>query len=127
MPTAALRCSERFSPTLTAMGEHTRTLGNIASVVRSKNAGPFWLTLDVFFRDDEDFEHVRRSNVLNAQNVGRLYLVDPALVKVFELPELRVVKISLPRHAVAGSFEDSDLHGGQQHVPLALLPVPVHA
>jgi hypothetical protein len=109
------------------MGEQTRTLGSIASVVRSKNAGPFWLTLDVFFRDDDDFEHVRRSNVLNAQNVGRLYQVDPALVKVFELPELRVVKISIPRQAVAGSFEDSDLHGGQQHVPLALLPVRVDA
>jgi hypothetical protein len=107
------------------MGERTRRLGDIASIVRSKNAGPFWITLDVFFRDDDDFQHVRRSNVLSAQNVGRLYQVEPSLVKVFELPGLRVVKLSIPRQAVAGSFEDSDLHGGQQFVPLALLPVRV--
>jgi hypothetical protein len=30
------------------MGEPSRTLGEIALIVRSKNAGPFWLTLDVF-------------------------------------------------------------------------------
>jgi hypothetical protein len=34
------------------------------------------------------------------------------------------MKFSMPRAVVAGSFEDRDLHAGQQHVPLALLPIP---
>jgi hypothetical protein len=102
----------------------TRTLGEIALVVRSKNAGPFWLTLDVFFRSDADFAYVRSSKVLTAERIGQLYRVDPALVKRFELPEIKAMKFSVPRAVVAGSFEDRDLHAGQQHVPLASLSIP---
>jgi hypothetical protein len=101
----------------------TRTLGEIAQVVRSKNAGPFWFTLDVFFRSDSDFAHVRDSGVLTAQKIGELYGVDPALVKRFELPSIRAMKFSMPRAVVAGSFEDRDLHAGQQHVPLTLVMI----
>ncbi len=105
------------------MGEEARRLGDIAHVVRSKNAGPFWITLDVFFRNDADFAYVRDANVLSAETIGKLYRVDPALVKSFQLPTLKVMKFSIPRVVVAGSFEDRDLHAGQQHVPLALLPI----
>jgi hypothetical protein len=101
-----------------------RRLGDIAAVVRSKNAGPFWMTLDVFFRANEDFDRVRASGVLTAEKIGELYGVDPAVVKCFELPEIKAMKFSMPRAVVAGSFEDRDLHAGQQHVPLALLPIP---
>jgi hypothetical protein len=101
-----------------------RRLGDIAAVVRSKNAGPFWVTLDVFFRNDADFAHVRDADVLTAEKVGELYAVDPALVKRFELPEINAMKFSMPRAVVAGSFEDRDLHAGQQHVPLASLLIP---
>ena len=71
------------------MSEEARTLGEIAPVVRSKNAGPFWMTLDVFFRSDADFAHVRDARVLTAERIGELYGVDAALVKTFELPVSR--------------------------------------
>ena len=100
------------------------TLGELAEQVRAKNAGPFWLTLDVFFRNAQDYEFVTGSGILSPQLIGRLYRVDPASVKYFELPALHVVKISFPRPVTAGSFEDRDLHGGQQHVPLAALALP---
>jgi hypothetical protein len=102
----------------------TKTLGELADQVRSKNAGPFWITLDVFFRNAQDYEFVTGSGILSPQAIGRLYLVDPASVKYFQLPALHVVKISFPRPVTAGSFEDRDLHGGQQHVPLAALALP---
>jgi hypothetical protein len=102
----------------------TSTLGELAEQVRAKNAGPFWLTLDVFFKNAQDYELVTGSGILSPRAIGRLYRVDPASVKYFELPALHVVKISFPRPATAGSFEDRDLHGGQQHVPLAALPLP---
>jgi hypothetical protein len=106
------------------MSEPARTLGDIALVVRSKNAGPFWITLDIFFRNDADFAHVRDAGVLTAAKIGELYGVDPALVKTFELPNIKAMKFSMPRSVVAGSFEDRDLHAGQQHVPLALVSIP---
>ncbi len=106
------------------MGDRARRLGDVAQVVRSKNAGPFWITLDVFFHNDADFTFVRDTNVLGPETIGRIYGVDPALVRSFQLPTLKAMKFSMPRPVVAGSFEDRDLHAGQQHVPLALLPIP---
>jgi hypothetical protein len=106
------------------MPESARRLGEIAKIIRSKNAGPFWITLDVFFGSDADFALVQDAGVLTAEKIGELYGVDPALVKRFELPAIKAMKFSMPRAVVAGSFEDRDIHAGQQHVPLAQVPIP---
>src|SRR5258708_40284044 len=101
-----------------------RRLGDIAAVVRSKNAGPFWITLDVFFRTNEDFDRVRASGVLTAEKIGELYGVDPAVVKCFELPEIKAMKFSMPRAVVAGGVEEIDLPARPTHLPLALCRGP---
>jgi Domain of unknown function (DUF4387) len=106
------------------MPDGALTLGELAAQVRSKNAGPFWITMDVFFSSEPDYTFVTTSGVLSPQAIGRLYQVDPATVKCFELPGILAVKISFPRPVPAGSFEDRDLHAGQQFVPLAALPLP---
>ena len=106
------------------MPDSTLTLGELASQIRSKNAGPFWITLDVFFASEPDYLLAVTSGTLSAQAIAALYQVDPATVKYFELPAIRAVKISFPRPVTAGNFEDRDLHAGQQHVPLAHLPLP---
>ena len=36
----------------------SRTLGEVATIVRSKNAGPFWVTIDVFVGSDADYRDV---------------------------------------------------------------------
>jgi hypothetical protein len=99
-------------------------LGELATQVRSKNAGPFWITLDVFFATEPAYRLVTGSAALSPQAVACLYQVDPATVEYFELPGILAVKISFPRPVTAGSFEDRDLHAGQQHVPLASLHIP---
>jgi hypothetical protein len=100
-------------------------LGEVADLVRSKNAGPFWQTLDVFFGSTDAYEKVVASGAVTPAAVGELYEVDPAEVAIFEMAHINVIKISFPRLVPAGSFEDRDMHAGQQHVPLAGLPVPV--
>jgi hypothetical protein len=80
------------------------TLGELAAQVRSKNAGPFWITLDVFFASEPDYRLVTASAMLAPQVIGRLYQVDPAAVRYFELPGILAVKISFPRPVTAGSF-----------------------
>jgi hypothetical protein len=99
------------------------TLGALAHEVRSKNAGPFWITFDVVFKAEDDYLKVVESGALNATSIAQRYAVDPALIKIFEMPSIRVIKFSFPRPCVAGSFEDRDLHAGQQHVPLLSLPI----
>jgi Domain of unknown function (DUF4387) len=83
------------------------------SLVRSKDAGPFMLTLDFFFVD----EAARRAlaPVLSPDRVGALYGVDPSTVDVYELPDINAIKISFPRRVVSGDPGDTDITGGQQY------------
>lgn len=96
-----------------------RTLGDIAELVRSKNAGPFWQTLDVFLPDDDSYRLVAESPVIDEATIARLYRVPADDVTIYRLPAIRVVKISFPRPTPQGGVEDRDMHAGQQHVPLA--------
>jgi Domain of unknown function (DUF4387) len=99
------------------------TVGDVAELVRSKNAGPFWLTLDIFCATDDAFAQVAAPGVLTEEKVASAYGSDPGLVRIFRLPALRVVKISLPRPTVQGHWSDRDMHAGQQQVPLMRLPL----
>jgi hypothetical protein len=101
----------------------TRTIGEVAELVRSKNAGPFWQTLDVFLPDDETYRAVADADVLDEQVIARLYQVDPESISIYRLASIRVVKISFPRPVAQGGVRDRDMHAGQQHVPLAQLPL----
>ena len=100
-----------------------RTVADVASLVRSKNAGPFWQTLDVFCDSDEDYEVVAAGGVLSAETIAGLYRVDANTVRIFRMPQLRVVKISFPRPTTQGGIHDRDVHAGQQHVPLLSLEI----
>jgi hypothetical protein len=99
-----------------------RTLGDLAQQVRSKNAGPFWLTLDVFFADDFDYDQA--IDVLTTKAIADIYRVEPDRVRLYHLPNILVIKASFPRPSVQGGFGERDMHSGQQFVPLAALPVP---
>lgn len=99
-----------------------RTLGELALEVRSKNAGPFWMTLEAFMPDDEAYRVA--DMLITAGMIGELYRVAPESLRIFRIPQLRVVKVSFPRPLVQGSLHDRDMHAGQHHVPLASLPLP---
>ena len=98
-------------------------VGDVAELVRSKNAGPFWQTFDIFCADDAAYATLAADDVITPERIGTTYQVDPAVVKVFRLPNIRVIKVSVPRPVSSGSALDRDVHAGQQHVPLMLLPV----
>jgi hypothetical protein len=99
-----------------------RTLGDLALEVRSKNAGPFWMTLEAFMPDEETY---RVANALiTTELISELYHVAPGSLQIFRIPHLCVVKVSFPRPVVQGSLRDRDMHAGQHHVPLANTRVP---
>lgn len=112
-----------MTATPTAVPPTARTVGDVAELVRSKNAGPFWQTIDIFCDTDDAYTQLSDDAVLTPERIATLYRVDPASVKVFRLPDLRVIKISFPRAVSSGSAHDRDVHAGQQHVPLLLMPV----
>ena len=47
-------------------------LSDIAQVIRSKNAGPRRLTLDLMFKTDADYQHVAQSPALSRERIGAL-------------------------------------------------------
>lgn len=93
-------------------------VSEVCSHVRSKNAGPFWITLDLWFPDAASFERWGAAPQLQPAAIGALYGVDAALVKHFAVPGLRVVKISYARTRPQGGALERDMHGGQQYVRL---------
>jgi hypothetical protein len=86
--------------------------------VRSKNAGPFWITLDLFFADRTAFDRYADAPELGTRAIGQVFEVDAALIKRFTVPDLCVVKLSYPRPAPQGGRLERDMHGGQQYVRL---------
>lgn len=98
-------------------------LGDVAKYVRSKNAGPFWITVDIFCHDRESFERVAAAPQLAPRKVAELYGVSENAVRQFRLPDLNVLKLSFPRKVAQGGYGDADSHAGQYFVPLLALEI----
>ena len=99
-------------------------LKDFARLLRSKNAGPFLLTIDVMMGSLEQYRHVIDSNALTADVVGALLGADPATVKFYYYEPAFAIKVTVPRHLSVGDPLDNDLFGGQLFGPLARLAVP---
>jgi hypothetical protein len=100
------------------------TLGELAKLIRSKNAGAFTLTFDIMFQDEETYQRVLASKVLTKQSFAKLYKLPEDQVMFFECDAAHAIKISIPRPYIQGDLDDGDIYGGQQHAPLVDLVVP---
>ncbi|MBI4278838.1 MAG: DUF4387 domain-containing protein [Armatimonadetes bacterium] len=95
------------------------SLRDLCAVIRSKQAGPFRLTFDLIFRDEETYERVKASGALTRRMVAALYRVPEGHITDFVFYDPgRAVKISMLRPRVAGDPGDGDVYGCQQHAPL---------
>ena len=94
------------------------TLGELCSHIRSKNAGPYWITVDLFFADADGLARAAAAPALSTDALGRLFDVDPARIKRFVVEQLNVLKFSYPRSKPQGGVVERDMHGGQQYVRL---------
>ena len=99
-------------------------LGELAKLIRSKNAGPFELTFDIMFDNETTFNRVKNSGVLSAQLIASLYRLPSEEVKFFVVPPALAFKASIPRPYSQGDVLDSDNHGGQQYAPLLDIEIP---
>jgi hypothetical protein len=93
-------------------------LADLAQVIRSKNAGPRRLTLDLMFTTDADYQRVAQSPSLSRENIGARYGVAASEVTVIPYPAGRAIKIVLARPIMAGDPGDRDVYGAQQHAPM---------
>ncbi|MEM8977947.1 MAG: DUF4387 family protein [Pseudomonadota bacterium] len=84
-------------------------LKSLVEKVRSKNAGPFWITVDIFCHSDGSLEQI--SEQIPTTLIAELYKVDATEILRFELKDLDVLKLSFPRPIFQGTKEDRDMHG----------------
>ncbi len=88
-----------------------KPLGEQVLKVRSKNAGPFWVTIDIFCGNATAYAALLPR--LKTEAVAQLYATPLQLVKRFDIADLHVIKFSIPRPVVQGSAQDRDMHGAQ--------------
>jgi hypothetical protein len=86
-------------------------LRDLVRKVAAKNAGPFQVTIDIFCGSDEAYARV--APALKDKEIARLFGLEPQLLRRFDIPNLNVVKFSMPRSVVQGSRFDRDMHGAQ--------------
>jgi len=100
-------------------------LKELASTIRSKNAGVDHITFDVLFRDRVSFERVRDSGALTADTVSALYRIDRNRIASFVVFEpANAIKFTIRRLQPSGSPGEHDLYGSQQYAPLFDVDIP---
>lgn len=98
---------------------------DLANVIRSKNAGPYELTLDVFFKSEEIYRAVKAKRLIDRELVKRLYgVADDRIDDIAYFDPALAVKITIARPVPSGSIRDTDVYGAQQHMPLAEATIP---
>lgn len=94
---------------------------DIANILRSKNAGPLYITFDVMFDSAEKLERMLSS--LPKEKISKAYDVDESVVDIIPYPVVNSLKITFPRKYISGSIYDNDVYGCQQHMPLGNVEV----
>ena len=99
-------------------------LQDIAPVIRSKNSGPYEITLDVLFSDETIYSLVKSSNLLTSATIARLYhLKDDEVIYCGFYDQAKAFKATIPRKRngqvrPSGGFMETDVHGSQQYAGL---------
>src|SRR3982074_3434956 len=66
-------------------------LAELASLIRSKNAGPFVLTFTIIFPDDESYRRVKNSGVLSIARFAALFQCLPQQVQFLACDNARAL------------------------------------
>jgi Domain of unknown function (DUF4387) len=93
-------------------------LRDVCRHVRSKVAGPFWVTIDLFFDGEENYRKYRDNVAIQPDAIAKIYEADPSLVVIYKVENLNMIKISYPRAMPQGGVVERDLHSGQQYVSI---------
>ncbi|MFP4383170.1 MAG: DUF4387 domain-containing protein [Spirochaetia bacterium] len=101
-------------------------LRDVAMVIRSKNAGPYELTLDVIFPGTAEYQACRDQKVINRKRIAAVYgLPAEEVQEPVYFDAARAVKVTMRRMLVSGSPGDRDVYGAQQHAPLLEFEIDV--
>lgn len=96
-----------------------RSILQAAKVIRSKNSGPYELTLDILFKDREHFDLFRRRGIVTKRRVAALYRRPVGdILKIVYFEPSNALKVTMRRPIPSGNAGETDIYGAQQHAPL---------
>ena len=102
-------------------------LADVASVIRSKNSGPYELTFDVIFKDAALYQKVVEAGVINPDMIAALYGIAPdQVISVITFDPALAIKVTIVRPMGSGDVGDRDIYGAQQHAPLMALEFEIN-
>lgn len=92
---------------------------DLASVIRSKNSGPYELTFDVIFKDFDIYNKVKATHEVNEKKFAELYNIPESdIINLVYFDPAKAVKVTIVRPIPSGSLGETDVYGAQQHSPL---------
>ena len=94
-----------------------KRLVDYTKILRSKNAGPLFITFDLIFSGSDEMDYVL--NKLTKSDVARAYGIDEKEIDIIAYKVVNSIKITFPRRNISGSLCDNDIYGCQMHIPLA--------
>ncbi|MBN6885096.1 uncharacterized protein DUF4387 [Cytobacillus horneckiae] len=104
----------------------TKLLVDLAKTIRSKNAGTDKITFDIIFREQENYDIVRKSGAITKKSIANLFNISENRISDFvEFDPAYAIKFTINRIAPSGSPGESDIFGCQQYPPLLGVEIPV--
>ena len=98
-----------------------KKLIDYTKILRSKNAGPLFITFDLIFNTKEDMEYVEQR--LKKSDVSKAYGVEEEKIDIISYGVVNSIKITFPRKNISGCLADTDIYGCQMHTPLAEIEI----
>ncbi|MFS8477778.1 MAG: DUF4387 domain-containing protein [Micromonosporaceae bacterium] len=100
-------------------------LAELASTIRSKNAGVDHITFDIIFRDPAAYRRTVDSGRLSPESVAALFGIDRERVTAFVVFDpAQAIKFTIRRERPAGSPGEPDPFGSQCYPPLFDIDIP---
>lgn len=99
---------------------------DIASVIRSKNSGPYELTFDIIFKDFDTYEKVKAKQDVSKSKFCALYgIPETNVLHLVYFDPAKAVKITIKRPIPSGALGETDVYGAQQHAPLMEMDIEI--
>ena len=100
-------------------------LYDLATTIRSKNAGVNQITFDIIFPNAENYRRVLKSNVITKESMAKLYNMPLSRISDFvTFDPANAIKFTVYRLRPGGSPGDWDILGCQQYGPLLEIEIP---
>ena len=96
-----------------------KNITELTNIIRSKNSGPYELTLDIMFNSEANYRYVSQHKIINEELICKLYRIKPEqVIGIVHFEPAHAIKVTIVRPMCSGDLGETDVYGAQQHAPL---------